>query len=196
VSFFKFFKRRRRMNSNPAHDVDTAKEQPVFHEAFSADATKKIIAAKAFYATGSRSGCCCTTACAAARSRRSSSSTSTTCGKKLTVFLKGGKIRTLPIPQEAFWHDLERHILDAKAEPDHYLLTARWRNRYGYRDIPDKPMSAHGLHEWWYRCLANAGIVTEGTTSRRADAQGPPHRRPGDARRDREPEGGPEAARP
>jgi site-specific recombinase XerD len=33
--------------------------------------------------------------------------------KKLTVFLKGGKVRTLPIP-EAFWHDLERHILDAR----------------------------------------------------------------------------------
>jgi integrase len=26
-------------------------------------------------------------------------------------------------------------------------------------------MSAHGLHKWWYRCLSNAGIVPEGTTS-------------------------------
>jgi integrase/recombinase XerC len=165
VSFFKFFKRRRRMNSNPAHDVDTAKQQPVFHEAFSADATKKIIAGQGVLRDR-----------IALRLllhyglRRSSLQAIQFkhfdhVRRKLTVFLKGGKIRTLPIPQEAFWHDLERHILDAKAEPDHYLLTARWRNRYGYRDIPDKPMSAHGLHEWWYRCLANAGIVTEGTTS-------------------------------
>jgi site-specific recombinase XerC len=26
-------------------------------------------------------------------------------------------------------------------------------------------MSVGGLHRWWYRCLANAGIVPEGTTS-------------------------------
>ena len=26
-------------------------------------------------------------------------------------------------------------------------------------------MSPHGLHLWWYRCLANAGIVPDGTTS-------------------------------
>ena len=26
-------------------------------------------------------------------------------------------------------------------------------------------MSGHGAHSWWYRCLTNAGIVPEGTTS-------------------------------
>jgi site-specific recombinase XerC len=26
-------------------------------------------------------------------------------------------------------------------------------------------MSGHGLHNWWYRCLANAGLVPEGTSS-------------------------------
>ena len=26
-------------------------------------------------------------------------------------------------------------------------------------------MSAHAIHKWWYRCLVNAGIVPEGTTS-------------------------------
>ena len=24
-------------------------------------------------------------------------------------------------------------------------------------------MSSHGAHKWWYRCLANAGIVPEAT---------------------------------
>jgi integrase len=85
--------------------------------------------------------------------------------KRLTVFLKGGKVRTLPLPEPAFWHDLERLIIEAEAQPNHYLMTARWANRYGVRDKPDKPMSAHGLHGWWYRCLANAGIVAEGETS-------------------------------
>jgi hypothetical protein len=37
--------------------------------------------------------------------------------------------------------------------------------RAGLRRFPDKPMGDHGLHDWWYRCLANAGIVAQGTTS-------------------------------
>ncbi len=31
---------------------------------------------------------------------------------------------------------------------------------------PTKPMGIHGMHSWWYRRLADAGIVPEGTTSR------------------------------
>lgn len=30
---------------------------------------------------------------------------------------------------------------------------------------PSRPMGVHGAHLWWYRCLANADIVAEGTTS-------------------------------
>jgi site-specific recombinase XerC len=26
-------------------------------------------------------------------------------------------------------------------------------------------MSGHGMHSWWYRCLAKAGVVPEGTES-------------------------------
>jgi hypothetical protein len=29
----------------------------------------------------------------------------------------------------------------------------------------DQPMGVHGLHRWWYRCLANAGVVAEGQSS-------------------------------
>jgi integrase len=37
--------------------------------------------------------------------------------------------------------------------------------RAGVRLFPDKPLSGHGMHSWWYRCLAKAGVVPEGTTS-------------------------------
>lgn len=37
--------------------------------------------------------------------------------------------------------------------------------RVGVRRYPDKPMSGHAAHDWWYRCLATAGIVAPGTTS-------------------------------
>jgi integrase len=87
--------------------------------------------------------------------------------KRLTIFTKGAKVREMPIPHVEFWLDLERHILDVQAEPHHYLMCQRTRARRGFpkSDIPEKPMSPHGLHLWWYRCLANAGIVPDGTTS-------------------------------
>jgi len=93
--------------------------------------------------------------------------------KRLTVFAKGGKVRQLPIPDVAFWHDLERHILDVGAEPHHYLMASFKvipRGKTGKPPIvktyPEKPMSASaGLHRWWYGCLQRAGIVPEGVTS-------------------------------
>jgi site-specific recombinase XerC len=42
--------------------------------------------------------------------------------KRLTIFTKGQKVRELPLPHRAFWHDLEHHILDIGAQPSHYLL--------------------------------------------------------------------------
>jgi integrase/recombinase XerC len=84
--------------------------------------------------------------------------------KTLTVFAKGGTVRTLPIPDPAFWHDLERLILDTEAKPGHYLMPGRRGNRHGSRLLPEHQMSNHALHKWWYRCLARAGVVDEGTT--------------------------------
>jgi integrase len=85
---------------------------------------------------------------------------------RVTIFTRGGKIRALPIPHQPFWHDLERLILDLEAKPSDFLM-ARQKTipRAGVRRFPDKPMSPHGLHSWWYRCLAGAGIVPEGTQS-------------------------------
>jgi hypothetical protein len=36
---------------------------------------------------------------------------------------------------------------------------------YKVRRFPDRPMSEHGLHDWWYACLERAGVVEPGTTS-------------------------------
>jgi integrase/recombinase XerD len=82
----------------------------------------------------------------------------------ITVFGKGGKVSMLPIPDQAFWHDLERLILDAQAEPSHFLMPGRRGNRHGSRLLPDTQISNHALHDWWYARLADAGIVVEGTT--------------------------------
>jgi integrase/recombinase XerC len=86
--------------------------------------------------------------------------------RRLTIFTKGQKVRELPLPHPAFWLDLERHILEAEAKPNHYLMcTQKTIPRAGIRRFPDKPLRDHGLHDWWYRRLADAGIVPQGTTS-------------------------------
>ena len=85
--------------------------------------------------------------------------------KRLTIFAKGGKVRNVPIPDPAFWHDLERLILDSGAEGHHFLMPQLRGNGAAKRVFPDKPMGDHGLHSWWYRCLVNAGIVPQGTES-------------------------------
>ena len=86
--------------------------------------------------------------------------------KRLTIFTKGEKVREVPIPHAAFWMDLERHLIDAEAKPGHYLMCRqRTIPRAGVRRFPEKPMADHGLHDWWYRMLANAGVVATGTTS-------------------------------
>lgn len=83
---------------------------------------------------------------------------------QVTVFGKGGTVTPIPIPDQAFWHDLERLILDTQAEPSHYLMCGRRGNRHGSRLLPDTQIGNHGLHDWWYARLADAGIVAEGIT--------------------------------
>lgn len=163
--FFKHQVLRGRMHGNPMLVVEKAKKRDVYRTVFSADQARAIIASqdelrdrvalRLLLHYGLRRG-----GLRAVQFKHFDH-----VRKRLTVFLKGGKVRQLPLPEPAFWHDLERLILDRGAEPGHYLMTARWGNRHGYRDMPERPMSAHGLHKWWYRCLVNAGVVPEGTTA-------------------------------
>jgi integrase/recombinase XerC len=85
--------------------------------------------------------------------------------KRLTIFTKGQKVRELPIPHPAFWHDLERHILDVQAKPSHYLMARQAGNQNTVRRDPMKAMGVHGTHRWWYACLQRAGVTATGQTS-------------------------------
>jgi hypothetical protein len=79
------------------------------------------------------------------------------------------------IPDPGFWNDLGRLIVEDESAPNHFLLPRReaiperWdpvagRNRR-YPLLSRAAMGAHGLHNWWYRCLGHAGVVLEGTRS-------------------------------
>ena len=88
--------------------------------------------------------------------------------RQITIFTKGGKVRRLPIVDAALWSDLGQYIIEWEAKPEEYLLCSRkvyGRKPEHQKEIRDKPLSAHGLHDWWYGCLQRAGIVAEGVTT-------------------------------
>ena len=126
--------------------------------------------------------------------------------KRLTVFTKGEKVRELPIPHpdvlvrpraaDPRVRGAAEPLPAAAADDAGVPLRARQGGRVQIHRFPEKPMGDHGLHDWWY-ALPRAGRDRRARDDqRRADAQGPPHRRPARSRRDRQPQGGPEAARP
>lgn len=95
--------------------------------------------------------------------------------RRLEILAGDLKAGELPIPQEEFWLDLEQHTRDTRASPDHYLLcrhktipvgppSADGRRRVELRWFPEKSLSGHGIHLWWYRCLAKADIVPQGVS--------------------------------
>lgn len=90
--------------------------------------------------------------------------------RELTIFTKGSKVQTIPIPDPAFWDDLDVYMRQTGCEAHHYLLCRqkttpkafgpnRKATEFQVIRWPEKPMGGHGLHSWWYRCLANAGVV-------------------------------------
>lgn len=164
--FFKFYVLRGELHGDPTLPVERARARQVHRTTFNPDQIRAIIAGqddvrdrlavRLLLDFGLRKG-----ALAAIQFKHFDHYQ-----RRLTIFTKGEKVRTLPIPSPPFWNDLERYIVESGATPADYLMCRqRTIPRAGVRRFMDKPMSGHGLHDWWYRCLAKAGIVTEGTTS-------------------------------
>jgi integrase len=96
--------------------------------------------------------------------------------RRLTVFTKGQTVQEIPIPSPAFWHELGILIAETEAQPGWFLLPRRKAiprdfdpetgkaTRMETHLFQDQPMGQHGAHDWWYRCLATAGVVEPGTT--------------------------------
>jgi site-specific recombinase XerC len=165
-SFFEFLVIRKRMLTDPTTPIERARTGDVHRTTFTTDQQRAIIASaedlrdrialRLLLHYGIRKGALKVIQFKHFDHQR----------KRLTIFTKGRKVRDLPIPHPAFWMDLERHLIDAEAQPSHYLMCRqRTIPRAGVRRFPDKPMADHGLHDWWYRQLENAGIVATGTTS-------------------------------
>jgi integrase len=164
TDFFKWAVVRGEMHANPMLAVERAKKRDPHREVFSADQRRAIIASQDELRDRVALRLLLIYALRKGSLRNVQFKHFDHVRRRLTVFLKGGKVRALPIPDQAFWHDLERLILDSQAEPSHFLMPGRRGNRHGSKLLPDTQISNHALHDWWYARLADAGIVTEGTT--------------------------------
>jgi site-specific recombinase XerC len=172
--FFKWAVLRGKLHGDPTLPIEKARSRAVHRETFSDDHRRSLLAAnpelrdrialRLLLDYGIRKG-----ALQAIQFRHFDHQR-----RRLTIFTKGEKVRELPIPQPAFWLDLERLILDTEAQPQHHLMHRMrkiWRgyepdgsSRFAIVTYPEKPLGSHGLHDWWYRCLERAGIVAVGTT--------------------------------
>ncbi len=162
--FLKFQRLRGRMDRDPTEAIERAKARQVYRTTFTADQRRAIVASqdelrdrialRLLFDYGLRKG-----ALTAVQFKHFDH-----VRKRLTIFTKGQKVRSLPLPHPAFWHDLERHILDVAAKPDHYLMARQAGNKVSIKRDPTLAMGVHGAHRWWYRCLERAGVVDVGTT--------------------------------
>ncbi|HET6866303.1 MAG TPA: tyrosine-type recombinase/integrase [Solirubrobacteraceae bacterium] len=174
--FFRWQVKRRRMTSNPMELVGRARKQQVYRMTYSEDECRAILASaeslrdrialRLLLYHGIRKGALQKIQFKHFDYQR----------RRLTIFTKGSKVKAIPLPEPAFWTDLERHVLEVEAQPDHYLAClvkpvpygtpdAAGRRRTRAHRFPDRPMSSTALHRWWYARLNDAGIVAKGTTA-------------------------------
>jgi len=164
--FFGHFVRRGRLHGDPTTGIDRAKARGVHRETFTIDQRRAVIAEnpdrrdqvalRLLLDYGLRKG-----SLKAIRFHHFDYAR-----RRLTIFAKGGKVRQVPLPDPAFWTDLERLVQDIQAEGHHYLMQRIVKsNKSVVRYDPEQPMGDHGLHNWWYRCLQRAGVVPTGVTA-------------------------------
>jgi integrase/recombinase XerC len=164
MSFFKWAQAEFKLHGNPVVAIRSPRLRDVERELFSAEDVVRVVAAqpelrdrvalKLLLLMGLRKG-----ELAAIRYRDFDLGR-----RRLRVHGKGGKIRHTPIPTEELRQDLAE--LSLRRDPQEHLLypqkrgpkrTVIWEDRR-------KQLSGPALHRWWYRCLARAGVVDEGTT--------------------------------
>jgi site-specific recombinase XerD len=160
--FLRFARRRGLMHADPTEAIERAKIREVYHESFSPDEVAAIFASNperrdqvALWLTfhlGIRKASLLNVRFEHFDHFR----------KRLTIWGKGGKVRSKPIPDPAFWHELERLIVESEAQPGHYLLQGSAGNDRVMRYFPDRPMGHTSHHRWFYACQERAGVVEKG----------------------------------
>lgn len=157
-TFFEFWQVRGRLHGDPMRGIDRARKEQLYREIFSDDERLAIIATaslrdrialRLLFDYGLRRG-----ALKAVQFRHFDHQR-----RWLTIFTKGAKVRQLRIPDTDLWMELERHILEAGAQGEHFLMCVRRPiPRAGWRDFPEREMSTSTIHNWFKRVQLEAGI--------------------------------------
>jgi integrase/recombinase XerC len=167
MSFFKWAEAEFKLHGNPVAAIRSPRLRDVERDLFSGDEVATVVAAqpelrdrvalKLLFLMGLRKG-----ELAAVRYRDFDLAR-----RRLRVHGKGGKIRQTPLPTEDLRQELQE--LAVGRDGAEYLLYPQKRGPKGQVLWEDrrKSMSGPALHRWWYRSLARAGVVPEGTTSGR-----------------------------
>jgi site-specific recombinase XerC len=164
--FFKWHRLRGRMRTDPMELVGRARKPQVYRTTFSADQHRSIIASADSLRDRIALRLLLDYAVRKGALQRVQFKHFDHQRKRLTIFTKGQKVRQIPIPEPSFWMDLERHIIDTEAQPNHFLMClVKPIPRAGVRRFPDRALSSTAMHRWWYRRLEDAGIVAKGDTA-------------------------------
>lgn len=176
TDFFTHFQRHGRLHGNPTLLIERAKKRDVLRTVFTAEQTRAILASaesqrdrvalRLLLQYGLRKG-----ALRAIQFKHFDWQR-----RQLTVFTKGAKIRTLPLPDAVLWTELERLTIEVQAQAADYLMClvkpipVGAPGRDGKRStrpqrFAGRQMSSTAMHRWWYRQLENAGIVATGETA-------------------------------
>jgi integrase len=157
--FFDWQVKRNRMNSNPMRLVGRAKKRGIHRQTFTQDEVKAIIAAagdlrdrialRLLFHHGLRKGTL----------QRVQFKHFDYIRHELTAFTKGQKVQTVPVPESAFWTDLERLLLEWEAQPNHFLMcVVKPVPRAGTVRFPARMMASTTLQRWWVERLEGAGV--------------------------------------
>ncbi len=174
--FFKWEVRRGKLHGDPMLLVTRAKPRGVYRETFTPDARRAIFAANPDAPDSLALRLLLTYALRKGALQRVQFRHFDFARRRLTIFTKGGKVQEVPIPDAAFWAELDIYMRHIEALPHHYLLCRQKTVPHGFDPLtrkateirrhrfPLKPMGDHGLHDWWYARLADAGLVPAGVT--------------------------------
>lgn len=190
VDFFDWAVRERDLSGNPARALAAPKKRHVLREGFSEAFVERVLAEQVYPAD--RLGCELLLRYALRKSELAAVQFKHFDfeSRRLTIVkAKGGKIRHVRIVRPAFWRHLEAFRLAYGFDADNYLMPCAQdtRNRRVPLELADEILDLGGgrrqgyarattyrhdrepsgkrMHLWWYRCLAKAGVVPEGTTS-------------------------------
>jgi hypothetical protein len=135
--FFEWATLTGRLHGDPARPIHPPKKRGVHRETFSDDERAQIIAAGPDSEQLFRDRCALrlllTYAIRKDSLRRVQFSHFDHNRRRLTIFTKGAKVRTLPIVEAGFWDDLGRHLIEWGADPDDSCSAAAPSARTGTR---------------------------------------------------------------